>query len=267
MKADWDTLIILDACRYDDFSEHWDGEDVEKRYSPTSTTGEFVSRCIREKYDDTVYVTANPHLLNREEYFVDMYHVWKTHWDEELRTVHPEKVLEVAKKAHTRYPDKRIVVHFMQPHAPYIGPEARSMGLVCAGTAAARKSAQQLEYADMATIWDKISNGEVEPGTVRKLYKENLDIVLPYVKDLIKNINGKVVITADHGEAFGEMFRGEQVFGHTGAKHAPPVIKVPWVEISGSRRKISAGETHQARKIEEKEVKQQQERLEALGYR
>lgn len=62
MQADWDTLVILDACRYDMFEEINETEgELEHRYSRGSCTPDFIRENFPEgEFHDTVYVTANP---------------------------------------------------------------------------------------------------------------------------------------------------------------------------------------------------------------
>jgi len=56
---------------------------------------------------------------------------------------------------------------------------------------------------------------------VRNAYRENLELVLNYVKQLVAEIpSGKIIITADHGEWLGEDGR----YGHA-------LMEVPWLEI------------------------------------
>lgn len=60
-----------------------------------------------------------------------------------------------------------------------------------------------------------------------KHYEKNLKRVLSAVSDLIKKIEGKIIVTADHGEAFGEDLR----WGHTPCNHIPVLLNVPWLEF------------------------------------
>jgi glucan phosphoethanolaminetransferase (alkaline phosphatase superfamily) len=51
--------------------------------------------------------------------------------------------------------------------------------------------------------------------------------VLQSVADLVPELDGRVVVTADHGEAFGE----EGVWEHHIETHIPPLVEVPWLEV------------------------------------
>jgi len=64
--------------------------------------------------------------------------------------------------------------------------------------------------------------------TALKLYEENLRIALESVAELSPTSStGRVVTTADHGEAFGE----EGVWEHHIETHIPPLMEVPWLEV------------------------------------
>lgn len=61
MDEDWDTLVILDACRYDMFERRvpFDGK-LDDRYSLGSTSEEFLEQNFSDStYHDTVFVNAN----------------------------------------------------------------------------------------------------------------------------------------------------------------------------------------------------------------
>lgn len=64
------------------------------------------------------------------------------------------------------------------------------------------------------------------------LYLDNLRLVLDSAEILLENLDAeKVVITAEHGEAFGE-YGGK--FGHIDGYPTPQVKKVPWIETSAT---------------------------------
>lgn len=43
-----------------------------------------------------------------------------TDWDEKSGVVRPEPLIRDAKNARKLFPDKKIIVHFMQPHVPFL---------------------------------------------------------------------------------------------------------------------------------------------------
>lgn len=138
---DWDNLIILDACRYDTFKHHstLPGR-LEKRVSRGACTLEFLRGNFRDRdLTHTVYVTGNPQI---HEYWDelqprlhDIIDLWDSdHWDDEYNTVLPETVTEHAMKAAADYPDKRLVIHYMQPHFPFVRAEEVNERLPTPGT-------------------------------------------------------------------------------------------------------------------------------------
>ncbi len=58
-----------------------------------------------------------------------------------------------------------------------------------------------------------------------KDYKENLEFVWSEVQDMIDSLDGKSIVTADHGELLGEWGR----YGHYPNSDAEGLRKVPYV--------------------------------------
>ena len=53
-------------------------------------------------------------------------------------------------------------------------------------------------------VWDLVKRGEVSVERVKKAYKGNLEIVMGEVKKLKEKLPGRVILTADNGDLFGE---------------------------------------------------------------
>ena len=74
MAADWDVLIILDACRHDYFAEAY-GDffrgKLEQRISLGSSTPEWRIKTFKKTYNDIVYISANPYINSRTKIFED----------------------------------------------------------------------------------------------------------------------------------------------------------------------------------------------------
>ena len=84
MQEDWDYLIILDACRYDYFEKFYGqylSGKLEKRLSLGSSTREWRDRNFTGKYDDTIYISANPFINSVKAVFgflgADHFHLEK----------------------------------------------------------------------------------------------------------------------------------------------------------------------------------------------
>jgi len=73
MSADWDNLILLDACRYDFFAEENTIQgDLNRVISKGSRSWEFMKgNFVGRELHDTVYITANPHVGRLEK---DIFH-------------------------------------------------------------------------------------------------------------------------------------------------------------------------------------------------
>ena len=270
LSESWDNLIILDACRYDVFKEvvsetKLKGE-LEWRISRGTTTSEFLrqnfGRCPR--FEDIVYVSANPMVakfLPRDK-FSTLIAAWgHGGWNEESNTVLPETVYKLASDTIERNNDKRLIIHFLQPHAPFIGYSnlLRKHSTL--------KSVPLLVYDNRDTkLWST-----VDRPTLLSLHKKNLLHVMPYVQQLLEVLSGTTIITADHGDAFGEWIHPLipiRVYGHAERTRIPALVKVPWFRVHSVRKK----ETRTNRQAEENVVMTKEEedlinqRLTALGY-
>lgn len=271
INEEWDTLVILDACRYDLFADVNTLEgDLSARFSRGSSSPEFFERNFAgQQFHDTVYVTANPFVTQLPmETFHAVIHAYETAWDDEHQTVTPDAMTELLIKAHKTYPDKRIIGHYMQPHYPFLGELGRNIDH--RGYHPENKGQADLE----PSIWHQLQFGKTDAtrDEVIAAYRENLELVLPHIHDLLAEIDGKTVITADHGNLIGERLSPLPVrgYGHPDGSHAVGLLKVPWFEPPFSSRRdivaeppISAPETESGI-VSESTVS---DRLQALGYR
>ena len=239
MREDWDNLIILDACRHDTFEEVY-GSKVDYKISRGSSTPEFlIENFLGRKYLDTVYITANP-FVDRlvKKSFYKVISVWKYEWDKEINTVRPEAVVRYAIKAEELYPNKRLIIHFIQPHIPFLtDPELTSNINFYERF---KHIARGRRLYPIKDPWLRALRGEVDPDRVWKAYKRNLEIVLSHALTLANKLKGKTVITSDHGEAFDQIFFPfpMKIAGHPTGIHILPLIKVPWLVINKKRKEI-----------------------------
>ncbi|QLK26774.1 hypothetical protein HYG81_03930 [Natrinema zhouii] len=265
LGEDWDNLILLDGCRYDTFARHvdWDGA-LDSRYSRGSSTVEFLrANVANETLNDTVYVTANPQFHRHRDELEAEFHaridVWKDDgWDEEYKTVLPETVAEYALSAAEEYPQKRLLVHFIQPHYPFIGSKTSF-------------DKRQLHSDDeRPAFWNEVFTGQLDltAEDIRPLYDENLRLTLPSVEELLAELRGKTVVTADHGNAIGERSFPIPIreWGHPQGVYMEETVKVPWfVWENGDRKEYCADSTPDSRDRGDSAVVE--ERLQELGYR
>ncbi|WP_459191542.1 hypothetical protein [Halosimplex sp. J119] len=226
-----------------------------------SDTAEFLMENFKSdssKYDEIVYISGNPQTKAQDVdgLFHEMIPVWATDWDDELRTVHPSVMEDRILEIHEEYPQKRLIGHFIQPHYPFIGETGSQL--------AHRTLHGEGEIEDPGdtseSIWARLQKGEVEEDKVWEAYRENLELVIPHLQSLVEELDGKTVITSDHGNAFGRFGQ----YGHPTRRFLEELVKVPWLEIECETRKtISAGEVTES-DISDSKV---EDRLSHLGYK
>jgi len=141
----------------------------------------------------------------------------------------------------------RLLLHYLQPHSPWV--------------ANALDEDRELErYED--DWWGYLTEtGDRE--TVWEAYLDDLRYVLDDVELLLDNIDAeKVVISADHGEAFGEY----GILGHKIGSLHPEVRKVPWAVTTAedSQTYTPTVEEPDSSGMSLEDVDRQ---LEALGYK
>ena len=259
MEEDWDSLIILDGCRYDIFEEisSIEGELGSVISSDSSTSGFLQHNFGDDHFPNTVYVSANPQVQRHEvgRRFHDCIRLWETDWDDELNTVPPGSVTDAAIRAQEEYPKKRLIVHYIQPHYPFIGETGRKIdhGSIT-GDGVINES------REFSSIWEQLESGVVEEDVVWSAYQENLELAIPEVERLLGELIGKSVVTSDHGNAFGE----SGVYGHPGGKYIPELVEVPWLVVDGDERpEVEPGSARTASREVEGQVA---DRLRDLGY-
>ncbi|WP_255149709.1 hypothetical protein [Halorarius halobius] len=278
MAEDWDTLVVLDACRRDLFEERADVSEYDDYRTVTSrgsATQEWVLQNFTgESYGDTVYVTANP-FVSREagDAFHALYEPWLTAFDEETRTVLPEETTRAAIEAHREHPDKRLVVHYMQPHHPFVtAPDLRFHGWQIDDFDDWTDKQEEAGLKDATsrgrphTPWDALYMGLVERDDVWAAYGENLDVTLESVDDLLAAVDGRTVVTSDHGNMLGERTFPVplRVYGHPSGVRNRELVEVPWAVIEGDERREVTDEGTNAADDHREDVVQ--DRLEDLGY-
>jgi hypothetical protein len=262
---EWDNLVILDGCRYDTFAELNDIEgQLESRQSRGSTSWEFFQANFHgRKLHDTVYVTANPHVYRLNGGVCHAVIDLVKNWDETLQTIPPEEVVAAAREVAETYPQKRYIFHFMQPHYPFLGETGQRLDH--------RGHERDVDspQLDQPNVWDVLQWGKnptVTEAKVWKAYKENLELVLGHLKDLLDIVDGRTVITADHGNLIGDRLSPLPVrgYGHPSGLRSPELIEVPWHIIeSKTRREVTAEPPSETQHRDEDDVAEQ---LAALGY-
>jgi hypothetical protein len=221
-KNGWHNLVILDSCRHDLYEEI-KGE-TESRYSVGSHSADFIRKTFSDRErEDVVLVTANPHYQeklfknqtgeNVEDVFHEVFHVYRTDWDEDLGTVTPREMIRKFSTARKLFPDKKIILHMMQPHVPFFESslDLDSSGFYNSGD-------------DSVSEWDHVIEGRISKDQFWSAYREALQQVLQILQENSGVFEGKTVITSDHGNFVGE----EGLYDHWEYMNDKVLRKVPW---------------------------------------
>lgn len=213
ISRDWDKLIVLDACRADALSLAL--EDVQMVVSPGNETARWLNNLWdREGFEDVNYISGSPVTkdgnvgpqkrapdMNERVNLIQADEAW----DGTLGTSRPEKLIDVEKKY-----DTPKVVHFMQPHVPFIGE-------ILFGTGWGGIKDLEMMEGHKGGTRNLNENGHISNDFVQLAYYANM---IHALKQIARNMEkeGKTVITADHGRSLaGEKSTDLQI--------------VPWLEI------------------------------------
>lgn len=261
LDQDWDQLCILDACPHDLFERvaTLPGE-LDSVISRGSATEEFIRGNFKDReFLDTVYVTASPmlhrHRDKHDPTFHNVINVWKEDgWDDEYRTVLPETVNQAAFDARERYPNKRLLIHYLQPHYPFIGPTGQ----------------KHFDLDRLDFEWDAFLRGDLDVSDeiIWEAFEENLEIVLPYIETLLDQLQGKTVVTADHGQMVGSRSFPVPIreYGHPKGIYTDQLVKVPWLTHQHGTRPTIKADRPRAGDSEHQTSDVAQKRLQELGY-
>jgi len=274
---DWDNLIILDACRYDYFkTENPFDELPEKIISHGSESWEYMEHNFDSKeLHDTVYVTANPWMVKLSDNTFHHIEPLLEDWDAETGTILPKTVADTAIKTNGEYPNKKLIVHFMQPHVPWIGQTAnkirknvniRGMNPHHGHNMITNKN---IDERDGINTFDAVKEGLISHKDMKQAYAETLRTALSIIEDLICDLNGKSVITSDHGEHLGEKAFPFSLrrYGHRQNTWSPELRCVPWLETETSERRTISSDPPTSSSTYDISDDVINKRLQALGYR
>jgi hypothetical protein len=276
-EREWDVLLVLDACRLDAMravAPEYDAiEAVDSVWSVGSASHEWICKTYTEEYRDTIRETAListnpfvPQVFEDHVYPPDTYTVpvtwpnWRVVEQDDfahLRQLHehdhsehftpppPAFVTDHAIDVGRTHDPDRMVVHYFQPHTPYI-----------AGAVSEERPTTDAEDDP----WRAIRDGRLSADAAWELYLDNLRLVLDSIERLCRNVDAETVaITADHGDLFGEW----GAYGHPEGFLEPNLRRVPWVEITATDERTS----HPDVEYEEEGIDVNVEnRLEELGY-
>jgi len=299
-QREWDLLVVLDTCRVDALRQVADEthliDGVGKCRSVGSMSLEWNLKTFTEQHSEriseTVLVTSN---LYADRVFTDRVHTHSNHsWDMIHRGRpnwtpvsddafgHFETVAPFFNQDDRLHPDNqaiphvltdraiavgrerdldRMVVHYILPHPKYVAdaidwqPGETSMETLMSGPEVLRDLREGEEHYDAA------ENGLVSVEAFWESYLQNLRLALDYLEILLENVDaGKVVVTADHGDAFGE----KDVWGHPYGCPLAPVKTAPWATTTASDERTYDPVYDPLERIPDE--RRRTEHLEALGY-
>lgn len=313
-EVKWDYLIVLDACRFDYFQQVY-GEylkgDLRKIESPGSCTNEWRNAHFDRNYDDIVYVSSNPHFSEKTsvydytagEHFHKVYDVWRNKWTR--GTVLPEDMTDAAIDIVSRHTDKRVIIHYMQPHAPYIILDEDAKGYATPDGPAGRRLDGEKDFLEAKKYklkmhkwllrlfsWNNILGNHPEwflrkwlglpprapmeyvihrydNRVLRNAYRANLKLVLKNAARLIEHLAGRIIVTSDHGDFLGENRR----YSHPSNTRHPILLEVPWLVIDKEKKTVPTDRQAKSyRDVNERaaetmdEDEQIQQKLRDIGY-
>lgn len=231
-SLDWDNLIILDACRYDIFKEAISEVDIDGDLHTKTSLGSATREWVTANFSgvelhDTVYIDANGYYARLKEQIGASVHRYEMVDNDAFGGISakPETVTDDAIAAAAEYPNKRLLVHYMQPHQPFFGATGDQI--------------QHSEGFEKTVRENSLSQEEWVSA-----YRENLELALKSVERLVAQLDGKTVISADHGELLGDRQSPipTRYYGHPAGLYVPELVNVPWlIHEAGERRDIRSG--------------------------
>jgi len=234
LDEDWKLLIILDACRYDIFRDEYHILHKSKTLRKTKThcigTYEWYNNnIVNQDCSDIIYIdpiVMFKHIVP-DNTFHEVVEVWKEHWNYEYGTILPDSMTDVTLQKLKQHPSKRFIVHYHQPHPPYLQPKFKGIdGPVDKPEEILRQAGKKRKFIfnqffqgrlrktiGCKHAWDFIINLGIEPndyyGKIYKLngmkgleygYRETLKQAFHSVNTLIDTVPEKIIITSDHSK-------------------------------------------------------------------
>jgi hypothetical protein len=289
-SREWDMLVLLDTCRVDALeavaSEYDFLEDIGSIRSVGGATPEWIARTFDRKHAETIgntcYLSGTAQArgileerLPRRRSFreshlayklldtydtVDIGEIGRVEYlfeyeprGEEGKYGHPEGltppryVTDRGISVGRTMDFERLILHYMQPHSPYV--------------ANALSEERELDEHEPRPLRYLRETGDFE--TVWNAYLDELRYVLDDVELLLENIDAeRVVISADHGEAFGEY----GIYGHQVGSLHPKIRTVPWGVTTGEDTGSYTPTVEPTRRGDEP-TRSTEEILQSLGYK
>jgi hypothetical protein len=285
---EWDTLIVLDTARVDALrlvsDEYEFITDVESIWSVGGASAEWLARTFDEKHtaeiQNTAFLSAQNHLQqildtkiheadnDRSLSFkalrlfpsVSIDELGKAEYLFKFETIGeegpfghtegntpPRYVTDRGIAVGREHDFDRLILQYHQPHTPWFSK--------------ALEENRSLKYHEYDWWNYYYETGDVD--SIWEAYMSDLRHALDDIEILLRNLDSdRVIITADHGEAFGEY----GVLGHKLGSLHPQIRRVPWIVTSAEDSETyepSVQEPDQS-KMSQKKLNEQ---LKSLGYK
>ncbi len=230
LQSEWQTLIVLDACRYDIFAKVIGNYNIPGKLIQADSQVQQTSRWYKKHWSgdriDTVLITGHPQpiKLSRECHFFKAIDIE----GDGLEWMYPGQTLAKAVNVLSLYPDKKQLIHLIPPHLPYLTDEGIKFNEVLNNMETVKEKKPSGNRMNATTLYDKATKyGQVNGwAELQKHYRLNLEFALEWVEVFIRDLKGPIVITADHGELLGEA----NMYAHRGASQI--LRQVPWYEVA-----------------------------------
>lgn len=252
-QTKWDVLIVLDACRWDDFCRVFGHDLMFNSMKPVDseacTTPQWLKKHWSGYYPDIVYISANPFINSKgtsfggytaTKHFNDIIDLWNE--VDEYERVKPSLVSDTAvfnillDSALKQLGDSggRFIVHFLQPHAPYYfqhNPQKlrrfikKYVPIKWWMTLRRIFKSSSKKVCGLESRYAKVYT----PSEIKQAYRMNLLTTLEPVMEIIQQCKEeglRVIITSDHAEFLGE----NNQWGHRQSDN-DLIRTVPWVVI------------------------------------
>lgn len=245
MSEDWDNLVILDAYRSDYFEKfsRFEGE-YKQVVSKGDHSHEFVKKNFSQKHWDLIVVTAN--VWYEKSPYTSENTFFKLINPASSRSKSHREVTEEAINQIENHPDKRLIIHYMSPHAPFEG-----------------ELAKKLVRPPWRDLYHMFTNNLINKHTLRQAYIETIEVIESEIEMLLPHLKGKTVITSDHGENLGE--RQHCFTLHDHGNPSKECRLVPWLVLEfNDRKELKSENPEEYDVLNESDV---EKRLEYLGYK
>lgn len=222
VEEEWENLIVLDSCRYDAFERvNFIEGDLSRKESRGTTTVQWLNQNFTGNYEDIAYLSTvnfvHPQKesdanfqhkpFNASDHFQEIENICKEEGIEKGVHLRPEITAEKARRFSEKHREKRVIIHFSQPHLPFI-------------------TSEYVDEHDFDTYEQYLREGYTWEE-LKKEYRESLRKTLESVENLVEGLEGKTVITADHGDGHNEHY----VKDHPHSIYIKPLVNVPWLEV------------------------------------